>query len=357
MKMVVATVFAVVLTSVCIAQENRNPNVRKPEEEKTEPSTQPREQSSFVIVGQMADIIVVRTADGGYRCLKKSELPLTPEQAAQIPDATPIYHAHQICQRLGESPSDLELLQMLGKAVSGIADTNAFCHYAAIYYIDCLRLRNIDLAAEARRAIVKKDRNNRYLSLFTAKNLTAQCSACKGVGKEPHNSSNEKCRRCDGTGREIMAWKVERIWKELALDGEMNWELVQMQVNRVNPPLPFDGMTAQPDLEPATEGALSADAETTKQQLIVSPERVKTDPKLWGKWIIVEGKVTQTVRQLGGFWFVILEGFLRCQLKKGIAVDSSLQNKTVSVKGLVVLRPDKSITANAHMVECEILAP
>jgi hypothetical protein len=88
---------------------------------------------------------------------------------------------------------------------------------------------------------------------------------------------------------------------------------------------------------------------------IYTPDQVKRDPACWGKTITVRGKATQAVRELDGYWMVILEGNLRCRLRKGLAVNSGIVGRVIGVQGTVVPRPDKVITSGAHMVNCIIL--
>lgn len=166
------------------------------------------------------------------------------------------------------------------------------------------------------------------------------------------------CRMCAGKQFIAAPWKVERVYNELLHDGEMNFNVLTAEVDRTEPPPP----AVCSDQVQTVEGpAKVPNSETPVQftneiQEAISPRRVKTDKELWGKQIIVTGRVSQTGTEIGSHSVVFLEGILRCQMTAGQRVSSRIVGDVIQLQGTVVPRPDLNITAQPHMVDC-VIAP
>lgn len=307
------------------------------------------------IMGRHEDMVVLQTADGGYRCVAQQDL--SPELLFQITanaTVSEIYRAYQVCIRLKDAPEDLDLLNIFGATAARIVNTNAFCHYVAIYYIGCLCEGDMQKAASALQAIRNKDAQSRYLKLFTIDALTMKCSWCTGTGRMP-NGSSQSCTECEGKRWMIDKLKTKRVFRELLRDGEMNLAILQVELTRSNnkEPESFAGTKAikndNESLPPRNNIFSSYSAEPSE----TTPDQIRNNSGLWNTTVVVNGKVTQVVKQLDNYYMVILDGNWRCQLRMGLTVrQSELQHQQVQVQGFVVPRPDKLITTKPHMVNC-----
>ena len=151
---------------------------------------------------------------------------------------------------------------------------------------------------------------------------------------------------------------MKRVYNELLHDGEMNFDVLTAEVDRSEPPPPAVCSNHVQNVEdPAEVPGIEAPVQFPNDvQGAITPRRVKTDKELWGKRIIVTGKVTQTGMEIGGQSVVFLEGILRCQMAAGQRVSSRIVGYVIQLQGTVVPRPDLSITAQEHMLDC-VIAP
>jgi len=316
------------------------------------------DESKVEIIGRTGDIFVLRTVDGGYRCATQTNLGLLPDQISQIPsssDVETIYRLLQICARLREKPNDTTLLAALGQGAAKISDVSAFCHYVAIYAMGCLCEGDIKRAASAIQTIRSKDPQCPFITQFTraSNTLTMNCTLCAGTGHSGSDLS-QVCDACAGKGSVVVKWKANRIFQELLRDGNMRMLDVQAEFGRSEPPQDGDYSTnKRSKWDPES---IPAEGDKTPTLIAVSSSQVKNNPQLYGKTALVVGKATTAGRQIDIYWFIILDGILRCRLQQGWSVSTSIQGQQVQVQGTVVPRPDILITGEPHMINC-VLVP